>query len=162
MIGNTDQNNQVQTVLWRQYLFYDLFNNIEILLYQNYIYYLLKIYYHVWKIITAYMICTRLIVSKSYKYVVLNKIKVYWGPFFIILYSFHCSPSLKAIWCGQIFKARFYWTYINTQYCNYPANGWSKLMGYKNSADFIGYVMWVYPTLCELGTRCYRDVFRKQ
>jgi hypothetical protein len=47
MIGNIDQNNQVLTVLWRQYLFYDLFNNIEIFLHQNYIYFLVKKYYHV-------------------------------------------------------------------------------------------------------------------
>jgi hypothetical protein len=40
MIGNADQNNQVQTVLWRQYLFYGLFNNIEKILHQNYIYFL--------------------------------------------------------------------------------------------------------------------------
>jgi hypothetical protein len=47
MIGNIDQNNQVLTVLWRQYLFYDLFNNIAIFLHQNYIYFLVKKYYHV-------------------------------------------------------------------------------------------------------------------
>jgi hypothetical protein len=41
MIGIIDQNNQVSTVLWRQYLFYDLFNNKEIFLQQNYIYFLI-------------------------------------------------------------------------------------------------------------------------
>jgi hypothetical protein len=47
MIGNTDQNNQVLTVLWKQDLFYDLFNNMEIFLHQNYIYFLNNKYYHV-------------------------------------------------------------------------------------------------------------------
>jgi hypothetical protein len=40
MIANTDQNNQVSIVLWRQYLFYDLFNDIETFLHLNYIYFL--------------------------------------------------------------------------------------------------------------------------
>jgi hypothetical protein len=58
--ANTDQNNQVKTVFWRQYLFYALFNNIETLLHQNYIYFLIKKYYHVCKVGTAYMVCTRM------------------------------------------------------------------------------------------------------
>jgi hypothetical protein len=42
MVGKADQNNQVETVLLRQYLLYDLFNNIEIFLHQNDIYFLIK------------------------------------------------------------------------------------------------------------------------
>jgi hypothetical protein len=60
MIGNTDQNNQDYTVLWRQYLFYDLFNNIEVFLQQNFVYFLIKKYYHTIIRIWNYMVCTRL------------------------------------------------------------------------------------------------------
>jgi hypothetical protein len=47
VIRHDRQNRPKQSGWWRQYLFYDLFNNEEIFLHQNYIYFQIKKYLHV-------------------------------------------------------------------------------------------------------------------